>query len=43
MTNTNRMSTSVHPSVSATMNNSDDNDKRQNGTYNSICYIKALD
>jgi len=40
MKNTNRMSTSMHPSVSATSTNISD-DKKQNGTYNSICYIKA--
>jgi len=41
MKNINRTSTSVHPSVSATTNIFDD--KRQDGTYNSICYIKAPD
>jgi len=38
MKNTNRMSTSVHPSVSATLTNISD-DKRQNGTYNTILFV----
>jgi len=37
MKNTNRMSTSVHPSVFATLTNI--SDKKQDGTYNTILFV----